>query len=305
MQWFFLINPYAGGRRSKSRLASLKKALANSRIQASLAISHSPEDGQRLIQEAIDKGFSHFVVVGGDGSINNVLQVLMQQDKPERFTLSNLGWGTGNDWAKTHKLPKSAKAFIRFLEEATAQPHDIGRVSYGDAQQESKQHYFINSAGCGFDSFILKRMGSAGGNRLAYYKHLILGLNQYQAKSMHRTSEQTQSTGLSLMTMACISPYAGGGMHFAPRANTQDGLLDIINIQDMPLLKRIASLPFLLNGKIENHPLVDYQQTKQLKLELDDTSQHLAFQCDGELVGQLPIAIGLAPQAIQVLSNKE
>lgn len=300
--WLFIINPTAGGNRPARKLSALNKALKKSSLQYQIQLTRHKGHGTEIASTAIQQGVKHIAVVGGDGSLNEVIQAIMQSSNPKGITLTTLPWGTGNDWARMHRIPKRPKAFIQFLMQAKSKPQDIGKVMYHH-ENTVKQHYFINAIGCGFDSFLLEKMGSAGGSRWVYYRYLLLCLKLYQAKPMKIAcnNSEAKENKYSLMTMACITPFAGGGMRFAPKAKADDGLFEFIDINDMPLFQRILSLPYLANGKIQQHKQVTSLQTACFSLDIQSTDNNILFQCDGELIGELPFTASTLQKVVQVL----
>ena len=295
--WFFVVNPNAGGQAPAKRLRVLQQKLQASELQFELAVSKRPGHAGELVYAAIAQGFRQFVVVGGDGSLNEVLQSLAQSPHLQDCTLTSLAWGTGNDWSRQHKLPRKLDAFIAFLSSGKAKRRrqDIGVVHYGEQQQQ----YFLNSVGCGFDCYLLQCMGHGSGWRLRYYIYLLRCLFSYQAQPMQVTINQQQYTSRSFMLMACKNQFAGGGMRFAPENQLDNQLLECINIQQMTGLERLLSLRYLSNGQINSHPKVKYQRSASIQL---DSEADVAFQCDGEIIAQLPIRVSCAQQSLYYLS---
>ena len=300
--WYFIVNPTAGGNKPQRRLQQLKHSLEKSSLEFRLVESEYAGHATQLAEAAIQQGFTQISVVGGDGSLNEVVQAIMHSPDPKKITLTALPWGTGNDWARMYRIPKRPKAFIRFLAKAKRQHQDIGKVMF-HKDGEVKQHYFLNCIGCGFDSYLLEKMGNAGGNRLVYYRYLLICLKSYCAKPMKIACNNSpaKEEQKSLLTMACITQFGGGGMRFAPEAKINDGLFDFIDIGDMPLLSRVLSLPYLANGKINHHKRASYMQTACVSLDTQSSHESINFQCDGELIGHLPFTASMHKQAIQVL----
>ena len=103
------------------------------------------------------------------------------------------------------------------------------------------------------------------------------------------------------MTMACIGRYGGGGMQFAPLAKADNGHFNIVSVGDMSLFKRAKSLGYLFNGKINQHPSVRVCETDKFTIRADSD---IAFQCDGEVVGVLPIEVHMLSRALRVMVPK-
>ena len=300
--WQFIINPTAGGNRPRKNIKYLTKALNQSPLNYKITTSEYSGHSIEIATLAIQNGIQHIAVVGGDGSLNEVIQAIMQSPNPNKITLTTLPWGTGNDWARTCNIPKRPKAFIQFLMTADSRLQDVGKVIYCQ-NKIVKQHYFLNSVGCGFDSYLLEKMGSAGGSRWVYYSYLLKCLKHYSAAPMKIACNNLDALDnkKSLMTMACITPFGGGGMRFAPQAEVDDGLFDFIDINDMPLIQRALSLPYLSNGKIAQHPQVTSLQTDCFSLDTQHAPDNITFQCDGELIGTLPLTATIQKQAVRVL----
>ncbi len=296
--WYFIINPFSGGGKAQKRWPSLQKALIDQGVKFECQFSQSPEHAIEIAQQAALQGYRYFVAVGGDGTINEVLQGLASSSIAlNSFYFTAVPWGTGNDWAAMHQLPSKNKDIIKVLVAPDFILHDVGLAQYGD--DFSQQRYFINFLGTGFDSFLLQRMGAAGGKRWRYYLHLLSGLWAYQSPEF--VIDDVASTR-SLMLMCCIGRMGGAGMKFAPSAAFDDGYFDRVNIQDMPFIQRLMSLPYLMNGKIQQHRQVQYSLHKQISI---DTAAQFYFQCDGELIAPLPVKVSMQAKALHIARAKK
>lgn len=299
MHWFFIINPESGSQRAKKVWPEIANALTQAGIEFSHAFTTHAKHAGVLCSQALLEGQRQFVAVGGDGTLNEVLQAICQNDHiVSECTLTCFPIGTGNDWAHWQNIPKDPKAFALLLQNNIHAKYDIGQVYYGPNYQQ--RHAFINMFGAGFDSYLLQKMGAAKGKRLKYYWHLLKGLWCFRSPNMH-ISPKAIAQPKSLMLMACLGKYGGAGMCFAPDANSQDGFLDIITIGDLPFLKRLLSLPYLLNGKIKKHPKVLSGKMANAHI---DASPSLMFQCDGELIGQLPAKVLVQKKVLNIVSPR-
>lgn len=296
--WFFIINPSSGGGYARKHWHKLEATLKQQDVPFTHIFTAYRKHAIDIAKEAIQAGHRQIVAVGGDGTINEVLQGLMANHQllPE-LSLAVMPWGTGNDWAALHNIPKDNHSFIQTLQNPTFKQHDIGVASYGKGFQQKR--YFLNFIGTGFDSFLLERMGAASGKRYKYYLTLLSCLHRYQSPLFTVRNGGT-SQSRSLMLMSCIGKFGGAGMKFAPDAEYDDGLFDVINIQDMPFLQRLMSLPCLINGKVKQHKKVIHFQSSTLEIDCNETFK---FQCDGELIAKLPVQIHIQTKALRVLSN--
>ena len=182
MHWFFIINPESGKQRAKKIWPSMADALTAAGISFDYAFTEHPKHASSLCSQALLEGTRQFVAVGGDGTLNEVLQAICANDALlAQCTLTCFPVGTGNDWANWQGIPKDPAAFAEFLQQAPSKNYDIGQVYYGPNYQD--RHAFINMFGTGFDSYLLQEMGPAKGQRLNYYWHLR---RQFRNDHVHR-----------------------------------------------------------------------------------------------------------------------
>ena len=299
--WFFVINPCAGGGRGRRRWQAVARALNKAGVHYQANQTRYPGHATELVVEALDNGWRRFAVIGGDGSLNEIINGLCRRQAwLDDSCLALFPCGTGNDWAAQYPLPHKAHDFALMLKNAQTRQQDIGCVAYDD-KGERRYHYFVNFTGAGFDSYLLARMGEAGGHKWRYLLHVLKCLRQFSSPQQSITVNGHTNSANMLMTMICIGRQGGAGMLFAPDARLDDGLLDVVQIRDMSFLRRLFSLVYLFNGKINRHAMVNSCRTDYARLAGDS---NLQFQCDGELVGHLPIIVNLLDKKLHVVVSK-
>ncbi len=102
-----------------------------------------------------------------------------------------------------------------------------------------------------------------------------------------------------MLLEVCLGKFAGAGMHFAPAAEADDGLFDVLLIEDLSILQVLRSLAYLYNGRINEHPAARNWRCRSVSIAAR-AGQHL--HCDGELVGELPVEIEILPRVLSVLT---
>jgi len=300
MRWCFVVNPMAGGGKAKSEWPWLEAQLIAQGVCFCVEMTEYRKHAIEICRDLALNGERQFVAVGGDGSVNEVLQGILESGIAlEEFTLSVLPWGSGNDWARFHQVPTKAKAWLTFFANAQRVHHDVGMAKYGPDWSQS--HAFINIAGMGLDTMVLEEMGQAAGLSLRYYLTMLSCLYRYQAVRFNLQCDEKSVETPALMLMSCIGRYGGAGMDFAPLASASNGAFNVLCINDMPFLQRLAGLRYLLNGRINQHPQVDHFTSPSLTIT-SDRPWH--FECDGELIAPLPVKLTTHSQAIYVLSNR-
>ena len=303
-EWLAIVNMAAnGGKTRKKWHKKITKALADAEIVYDVVETAYEGHGIVLTTDAIKKGYRKLIVVGGDGTYNEVVNgvMLQQQTASTNITLAMIPGGTGNDWAKTMKIPINIKKAVAIIKNGIPYVQDVGLASYhkGDKQY---QRYFWNVGGTGFDAYVGQRLTKKRFGRMTYLIELVLGLFGYKNVPVRINSQEKQSEEKVFMMAAALCKYFGDGMMIAPTAVPNNGQLDITLIKDLSKLGVMRELTRLYNGKFLKNKKVETFGTKKIDIESDEA---IYLQLDGEVVGHGPVTFELVPQSIKVLVNKD
>ncbi|HUW35717.1 MAG TPA: diacylglycerol kinase family protein [Rhodocyclaceae bacterium] len=302
--WLLLVNPISGGGRGVRDRSKIEAALA-AHGQRHLAVqSEYPGHAIALVSEAIDQGCRRVLVAGGDGSVSEAVNGIFEQRSaaPEAVLLALLPIGTGNDWARGPGPTPDYDGALRLIAaEATSEKdrqrrHDVGVIEF---PATGKARYFINVAGGGFDAAVIERMPSRRFGRLAYLLGLLRALAAYRPLSLHLSIDGRKEAAEAFVFFACIGRYCGGGMLVAPRARSDDGLLDLTLIRHMSRWRVLASLPRLFDGSLERHPKVSVWRAGSAAIEAPAGT---AIEADGELVGHAPATLTVLRRALRIVA---
>lgn len=300
-EYCVVVNPVAAGGKARRLWPALEKKLSAAGVRMRVFDTGDYGDCAAPAREGFEQGLRHFLAVGGDGTANGVINgvlPLCNSDDVD-ITLAVVPWGTGNDWANFRGLSGNADDCVRLLTQGEPLRQDIGRVTYTDAAGNPATHYFVNMAGTGFDTHLLEAMGPTRGNRLRYLWTLLRVYRSFRAAPVTaRIKGETLSLS-PLLFEVCLGSFIGAGMLVAPDAVGDDGLFDVLAIEQMSMWKMLGSLKYLYDGAIAEHPATHVRRCASLAIEGEGAS---LFQCDGELVGTLPINIDLLPERLGVLS---
>ncbi len=257
-----------------------------------------PHDGEALVHGAVRDGQRHFLAVGGDGSVNDVVHGLMEAGLADtrELTLAVAPLGTGNDWARSLGVPREPQAFARMLTAGRSVLHDVGRIEF--EAPDSPNRWFINVAGAGFDAHVIAGLPSPIPAAWAYLRGALAGLASYRSPRFTIDADGERLEGRMLLALAANARYCGHGMHVAPAARMDDGLLDLVTVEDLSLLRVLPKLPKLYNGRILGDPAVRHRQVQQVRIAADPP---VALQADGQLLGRTPATISLRPRALRVV----
>lgn len=217
------------------------------------------------------------IVVGGDGTLNEVVNGLMQ--RPDPPPLSVIPAGTACDFART----------LRLLPHAG--PTDIFRATFGEATR-----YFVNAAGIGLAAEVARRAQSlpTRARYLAAIPSLAAGRSFPITIQLDNGPEQAYE-----ITTAAIAngQYQGGAIRIAPEAKPDDGLADLTIVQRVTLREVAARLPILYNGKLHDHPAVRHFRATTIRITSEAA---VPFELDGEPVGTLPLEVSVLAKALSI-----
>ena len=288
--YFFIVNLIAGQGRCKEIFPKVKLELDRRKIQYDLHFTNEPMEAVDVAKMGIEAGFSHIVAMGGDGTVNEVANGLLGSDA----TLAVIPAGTGNDFIRMLGIPSNPMQAIDTLLDGTTRTMDLGQVD--------DDRCFVNGLGIGIDAQVaravlkMERLKGAA----AYITAAVREVFRFQAfpVTLSTSEEQLELTCLSLGISNGL--YAGGGFKLAPRANIDDGLVDLCAIGDYPKPERLFRLPKVRAGKHADWKNVTYRQTSEVTVS---SPKKLTAHVDGEPY-RLPgdsFTVKVLPQALRVL----
>lgn len=307
-KWWLIRNPVAGSGRAEKDWPKIESALQKEGVLYTAVVSSSYEHAMTLAAEGYASGFRHFIVIGGDGSVNEVINGIVEH-KPERLqeiTLALLPVGKGNDWRKSLQLPTAYSAAASAIAAAHTLQQDVGTVTYQGPTGELQYRLFVNMAGIGFDGAVTKSVNEAARqgkrmSRLSYLWQLIHVLFKHEAQRA-RYSGPNDTKEADLFSVAIgKGQYNGGGMRQAPHAELADGYLAITLIRSIPVWEVIVNVGRLFSGSFVRHRKVDTWKAPTFSI----TSPGLLLETDGESLGKTPATFQLLPRYLRVIVPKK
>jgi diacylglycerol kinase (ATP) len=244
-----------------------------------------------------DKGL--LIVVGGDGTVNEVVNGLGKAGFPEDVTLAVLPMGTGNDLAATLAIPDRLEGAEEVIRESRIRTLDVARVR----SEGVGEHFFINVATGGFgaetsslaDEELKGRWG-----KLAYFRASLEKARDFDVREVRVILDGEERVLRAVNVAVGNCRYAGGGWPAAPRANPEDGLLDLVIVEDVGLKGTLALAPAALaRSDYLGKEGVFYARAKKIRVETEPGG--LAFTADGELIGDEPVEFEVIPHTLKVV----
>lgn len=289
------MNPAAGGGRAAAFGARLAEKVAGDHT-TDVQWSEAPDHASVLATAAVADGRGRVVAVGGDGTLQEIINGVMAVDGP-RPILGIVPAGRGNDLARSLRLPRRQRDAWRMATTGPAWPLDALHA----ASDPGGARWFVAAGGAGFDAQVARVMAGRGGwqrGRLGYLLTTLAELGRYENRVLRIAIDDRPAIERRGMFVALANgEYYGGGMRIAPAAAISDGLVDVCIVGDLSRGEAIRWIPRLYRGTHLANPKVELLRARSVRIEADEpTSVHL----DGEPFGELPVTVTIAPGALRV-----
>ena len=290
------VNPAAGGGRARSYLAQVHKLFESFHVHAQFVMTNSAEELESSAQTAISQGQRVLFAMGGDGTF----QALANAAFGAEVLLGVLPVGGGNDFAAALGLPndpvEAAEAILR------GKPCFVDLVRVRTA--EGRTRLYAGGGGIGLDAEAARHANGAyrclpGRSRyIASALRALLGFVPIEVRIDFPGSDLTSWEAKALLAAVLNSPTYGAGLRLAPDAALDDGLLEIVMIEDLSKIGVLALLPRLMgNGELRTSRVKRWR-AQRVRLT---TNRPCFFHGDGEIIGPTPVEIEVVPRAIQAL----
>jgi diacylglycerol kinase (ATP) len=304
-----IVNPKSASGATRANWSGIASDLRTHFGPFAVAFTKSAGDGIELSRRAVESGRKLIIACGGDGTINEVANGILQSGGDTE--LGVFPSGTGGDFRRTINMPQSTRDAARALGTGRTETIDVGRVTFIDHAGESASRYFLNVSSFGLAASIIERV--KGSTSLSW-----LPVDAFRGRASFALSTLQQVAGLdtsavkiriddgeekSLGTINfCIanSRYFGGGMKIAPEAKLTDGLLDVVNIGDIRTAKILLNAFTLYRGTHVDLPEVKCTLARKIEARAADPSNEIHIEVDGELPGKLPALYEVVPRALKI-----
>ena len=305
--WFVIVNPVAGMGRGLQDFPQISKLLRDGGIHHEPVFTEHKNHAVELTVKAVSNGFRKIAVIGGDGTLHEVVNGLFIQQsvRPDEVLLAVIPVGTGNDWIRMFGIPTRYSDAVRALKEEYSFMQDVGEITYEESQYRQKR-YMANVAGSGFDAFVVRRFNhlKAKGfrGRWLYGFSVVRSFFSYKSTGMKVCVDGKVVFNDLLFSLSVgVGKYNGGGIQQLPAAVVDDGLLDVTLIRPIHWWHIIFRLKKLFNGEIYQIGHVHHVQGSRITVT---SSPDSILEVDGELLGDTPLEFGILHKAVRVVVSK-
>lgn len=255
-------------------------------ISHTVAFPQSADQARETARQCTIEGYDLVIAAGGDGTLNTIVNGMVNS----KTKLGIIPLGTANVFAIQADIPTQIHASCQLIAEGTPRAIDVGKIN---------EHYFIGLAGIGFDAYVMKHTHKklkkiVGG--LSYLLSTLYNYLTYPFNSIRFSLNNSSTVHRAYLIMICNGKFYGGDHLLAPRAELDDGYLDIIAFSS----KRLKSIFFYLRGFFKGNILkyadIIYKQSNHITIK-EKQYVHL----DGEYLGKVPITMEVVHKGITII----
>jgi YegS/Rv2252/BmrU family lipid kinase len=295
----FLVNPASAGGRTGREWPELAHRAAAVGLIGDALFSEAPAHLQELAREAVASGATLLVAVGGDGTVNEVVNGLVGAEATE---LAVIPRGTGTDFVRTFGIPTRLEDAARVAVAGAVREIDAGRARYRSWDGTPGEAHFANIASVGMSGAIAKRVNESRRSfalKASYFLATFAVFARWQNTEVRISVEPGSILRAARMHDVIVANcrYFGAGMMICPEAEPGDGLFDVLLIGDVTKLDLVTTLPKIYRGKHLPHPKAELLRGQAVEI---DANEPLPVELDGEQPGTTPVRFEIVPKAVRL-----
>jgi YegS/Rv2252/BmrU family lipid kinase len=303
----FIVNPRAGNGAAEGKWRAMSRLVEEQLGSFTACFTERAGDATLLTREHLAAGASLIVGVGGDGTLNEIVNAFMEISQPGSHgaRLGVVPFGTGCDFARIILKSFSPRRALQVIREGHARSLDVGRVQFSDHNGAPVVRYFHNvvSFGTGGDvAFHVNSHSKAGGAFLSFLRSTLICLMRHGARPICLSCDGRAEEFVVRNIAVANGRYHGGGICVAPGALADDGLLHVTVIGDLSLPEMFLNIAKFYNGRIREVRKVITLTGRHIEAA---STQDIRIDADGEQPGWLPVVIDILPHTLSVIVDRE
>lgn len=288
----FIVNPVSGNGAASRAVPRIRGAAPRDAV---IVTTTRPRHATELARRAAVDGYDPIVAVGGDGTVMEVVQGVMDHDTRPRLGIIPIG--NGNDFARMLRLSRDPAEATRRLWQEPERAIDVATCN---------GRFFLNVGGAGLDTVVAGVMsGSAPGalrNPAGYLLYGIRELMRFRNPEFRITLDDETVVSHSLLIAVANGRYFAGGMKVCPDASPVDGWFDVCVAGDLGKLETLTLIPRIYLGRHLGHPKVTIRRARRVEISAPAGE---AIQLDGEVVERVPAVFEMVPNGITIVGVRD
>ena len=298
-----IVNPRAADRRAERRWPELRPQMEAVLGALEVYQTTAPGHAIELTRKALGQGARTVIAVGGDGTVSEVVNGFFDGTQPVAagVVLGIIPLGTGSDLCRTLGLPLEERAALEVIRRGATRRIDLESARFETLEGRPGHRLSVNISSFGMGGLVAARANRAskwlGGKALFQWTTLRTALT-FRGNTVRLRLDGRELPPVKITNVAVgNAQFHGAGMWACPRAVVDDGLLDVTVFRYLSLLEIVGAFPRLYNGKIYEHPKVEFHRARRVEATAEEPAY---LEVDGEPVGRLPLEITVLPQALTV-----
>jgi YegS/Rv2252/BmrU family lipid kinase len=292
-----IANSRAGRGRVGEELPEVERQLIARKLGYRIVETEGPGHATTLARQALQDGTRFLVAVGGDGTVQEVVNGMLEDGRPmaDDAVLGVVAAGSGSDFVRTFGLPGDTVKAVRHLEGDRLYPIDVIEAEYrvGD---EIATRYVANAAECGLGAAVVARAERLPRwlGRSRYFWGFWLALGPYRPSAVDVRVDRKAFAGVANNVVVANCQFYGGGMRISPRSYPGDGLLEV-QISTGPKSEAFTLIPKIYRGEHVPHPHIKELRGREIRV---DGARPLPVEGDGEVLGMTPARFTVLPEVV-------
>jgi diacylglycerol kinase (ATP) len=303
-----IVNPHASNNRTARRWPEIHALLEGALGPLESVFTTAPFEAARLATRAIHDGVEEIIAVGGDGTINEIVNGFFEQGSliNEKAGLAFLTSGTGGDFRKSFDIPADIEEQIGRIRDGAVQSVDIGRITFTDHYGREGSRYFVNIASFGLSGALDRavnamRIGKYLGGKAAYQLGLLKGMLTYANSDVRiRVDDEFDEEVNCCVAAVSNGRFFGSGMRIAPDASTRDGLFDVVIVSGISAVRLLSKVHTIYRGTHLQFDEVQVLRGRKIVAMPVHESGEVLLDVDGEAPGRLPATFEILPGALRL-----
>lgn len=304
-----IVNPKSAAGSTEFRWARIASDLAKNFGAFHVEFTRQAGDGIEIARKAASDGQKLIIACGGDGTINEVANGILQSGADAELGI--LPSGTGGDFRRSLGIDSNAAEAAKILRDGAMKTIDVGKVSFLDHNDKKTFRYFLNVSSFGLSASINERVkeksalawlpGAAFRGKAKFALSTLQEFFESDFTTVRVKIDEKEEKLLNTINF-CIANarYFGGGMRIAPDAKIDDGFFDVVNIGDIRKAKILFNAYRLYSGSHLDLSEVNQIKAKHIEIRAANEKQEIYLETDGELPGKLPAVYEILPQALKI-----
>jgi YegS/Rv2252/BmrU family lipid kinase len=299
-----IVNPRSGGGLSEARWAGLVEGLTDGLGPFDSVFTQAPRDATEIARREARAGRALVVAFGGDGTISETADGILDAGAGATTTLGIIPRGTGGDFRRTLELPRDLAEAARRVREGRPVAIDAGRVTYVAHDGTTATRHFVNVASFGFSSAVASRANASSkrlGGKVAFLGASVRSLLSYDNTDVWLTLDDgPRERRRVLMCAVGNGRFFGGGMKICPGAQLDSGALEVVVVGDFTRMEVLTKMGRLYDGSHLSLESVSAAAVRKLVAAPVEPDVVVPIELDGETPGRLPATFEVVPAALRI-----